>query len=143
MWGIFECQWMKYLGQLPYLSALDIEELSESSFPLMNFTQSNMPAIIEDYRGQGRILTWAVPYPILQNNLGASSFGRPRHQNGLSACLKVHFDISPPPTRNNQITLSTSEFSWKTIHRSIRPNTCYSIPKGNNPQLRQATLRWK
>jgi hypothetical protein len=64
MWGIFEMPvdevpWANY----PVFRHWDIEELSESSFPLMNFTQSNMPAIIEEYRGQGRILTWAVPYP--------------------------------------------------------------------------------
>jgi hypothetical protein len=64
MWSIFEMPvdevpWANY----PVFRHWDTEELSESAFPLMNFTQSNMPAIIEEYRGQGRILTWTVPYP--------------------------------------------------------------------------------
>jgi hypothetical protein len=54
-----EVPWANY----PIFRHWDIEELSESAFPLMRFTQNDMPAIIEEYRGQGRILTWAVPYP--------------------------------------------------------------------------------
>jgi hypothetical protein len=64
MWSIFEMPvdevpWANY----PVFRHWDIEELSERAFPVMNFTQSEMPAIIEEYRGQGRILTWALPYP--------------------------------------------------------------------------------
>ncbi|MCU0711932.1 MAG: BatA domain-containing protein [Pirellula sp.] len=64
IWSIFEMPvdevpWANY----PIFRHWDIEELSESAFPLMRFTQNDMPAIIEEYRGQGRILTWAVPYP--------------------------------------------------------------------------------
>lgn len=41
----------------------DIEELSEDASVLMRFTQSELPAVIEQNIEQGRIITFAVPYP--------------------------------------------------------------------------------
>jgi hypothetical protein len=64
IWSVFEMPveevpWANY----PVFRHWDIEDLTDSSFPLMRFTQNELPAIIEEYRGQGRILTWALPYP--------------------------------------------------------------------------------
>lgn len=41
----------------------DIEELSAEAGVLMRFTDSEQPALIEQQRKQGRILTLALPYP--------------------------------------------------------------------------------
>lgn len=64
MWSIFErpieeIPWAAY----PIFRHWDIEDLNAGAFPLMRFTQSELPAIVEESRGQGRIVTWAVPYP--------------------------------------------------------------------------------
>lgn len=64
MWSIFErpieeIPWAAY----PVFRHWDIEDLKAGAYPLMRFTQSELPAMIEESRGQGRIVTWAVPYP--------------------------------------------------------------------------------
>ncbi|XZE45623.1 BatA domain-containing protein [Pirellulaceae bacterium SH467] len=64
MWSIFErpveeIPWAAY----PVYRHWDLEELRPDAFPLMRFTQSELPALVEEVRGQGRIVTWAVPYP--------------------------------------------------------------------------------
>ena len=41
----------------------DIEDLDDSSSVLMRFTGSELPAVIEQVRKQGRILTFTLPYP--------------------------------------------------------------------------------
>ncbi len=64
IWSIFErpvteIPWAAY----PVFRHWDIEDLNPEAFPLMRFTQSELPAITEEIRGKGRILTWATPYP--------------------------------------------------------------------------------
>lgn len=64
MWSIFErpieeIPWAAY----PIFRHWDLEDLKPGAYPLMRFTQSELPAIVEEARGQGRIVTWAVPYP--------------------------------------------------------------------------------
>jgi hypothetical protein len=64
MWSIFErpvdeVPWATY----PIRRHWDLEDLKSNASPIMRFTQSELPAIVEEYRNQGRIMTWAVPYP--------------------------------------------------------------------------------
>ena len=64
IWSIFErpveeVPWVNY----PVFRHWDLEDLRSTAFPLMRFTQSELPAITEDIRKRGRILTWALPYP--------------------------------------------------------------------------------
>lgn len=64
IWRVFErpvdeIPWASY----PVFRHWDIEDLSTNAFPLMRFTQSQLPALIEESRGKGRIVTWAFPYP--------------------------------------------------------------------------------
>jgi hypothetical protein len=64
MWSVFqrpvdEVPWATY----PIHRHWDLEDLKPSTSSIMRFTQSELPAIVEEYRNQGRIITWAVPYP--------------------------------------------------------------------------------
>ncbi len=42
----------------------DIEQLNDHTQVLMRYTESEQPALIEEWRKQGRILTWTTPYPL-------------------------------------------------------------------------------
>jgi len=64
IWSIFErpveeIPWVGY----PVFRHWDIEDLKPTAFPLMRFTQSELPALTEEIRKQGRIVTWSLPYP--------------------------------------------------------------------------------
>ena len=64
IWTIFErpveeIPWVGY----PVYRHWDIENLNPTAYPLMRFTQSELPALTEEIRKQGRIVTWALPYP--------------------------------------------------------------------------------
>jgi hypothetical protein len=64
IWTIFErpveeIPWIKYA----VFRHWDIEELGADASVLMRFTSSEQPALIEQFRKQGRILTFALPYP--------------------------------------------------------------------------------
>jgi hypothetical protein len=63
IWSIFEMQikevpWTKYL----VFRHWDIEDLADGSLVLMRFTGSELPAIVEQVRKQGRIVTFTLPY---------------------------------------------------------------------------------
>ena len=64
IWSIFE----RPIDEIPWVNYSvfrhwDIEDLDDSSTVLMRFTGSEQPALIEQVRKQGRILTLTVPYP--------------------------------------------------------------------------------
>lgn len=64
IWRVFErpieeIPWASY----PVFRHWDMEDLSLNAYPLMRFTQSQLPALIEESRGKGRVITWTVPYP--------------------------------------------------------------------------------
>jgi hypothetical protein len=65
IWSIFddlpveEVPWVKYA----VFRHWDIEDLLPDASVLMRFTQSELPAVIEQPVKQGRIVTFAVPYP--------------------------------------------------------------------------------
>ncbi len=64
IWGPFEqpiedIPWAKYA----VFRHWNIEDLDDHSIVLMRFTGSELPAIVEQVRKQGRILTFTLPYP--------------------------------------------------------------------------------
>jgi hypothetical protein len=64
IWSIFETP----VEELPWVNFSifrhwDIEELAPDASVLMRFTGSDQPALIEQSKKQGRILTMTVPYP--------------------------------------------------------------------------------
>jgi hypothetical protein len=64
IWSIFE----RPVEEIPWINYAvfrhwDIEELAAESSVLMKFTNSEQPAVIEQFVNQGRIITFALPYP--------------------------------------------------------------------------------
>jgi hypothetical protein len=64
IWSIFdqsveEIPWIKYA----VFRHWDIEDLADNVSVLMRFTQSELPALLEQPMRQGRVITMAIPYP--------------------------------------------------------------------------------
>jgi hypothetical protein len=64
IWNIFE----RPIDEIPWVNYAvfyhwDIEELAGDASALMRFTESELPAVVEQLRKKGRILTFALPYP--------------------------------------------------------------------------------
>jgi hypothetical protein len=64
IWSIFErpideIPWVSY----PVYRHWDIESLAPDATEIMRFTGSELPAVVDWARGQGRVLVMALPYP--------------------------------------------------------------------------------